>query len=645
MTIRVTMVSVGGEAGSAGGSRAGVEVDRTDLLGEVRVAITDGDWDRAVALLGSAPLEGSAEVLELTAVAAYGAGDLEGAVSAWEELHRLHLGDGDEVAAAFAAAMVAMYLMMDTGLMAPVRGWLGRAERLLRDVGETHVDAWLAMVRTYERLLSGDMHQAGAAAEVAVALGSRFGIPPAVAIGRVASARVEIFDGRIDDGLRLLDEVAVMLVSGELDALTTGMVYCELICAMQGLAQYDRAEQWTEAMERWRPGRAFGGINGRCRVHRAEILRLRGPFDAAEQEAVRACDELRPWMRREFGWPLTELGNIRLRKGDLAGAEEAFVAAHEHAWEPQPGLALLRLAQGDAAAASQLIRDALEHPLAIPSKERPPFGALPRAPLLDAEVEIALAVGDLARAQAAASELSAIAEDFRSEALRAAATLARGRVAQAEGSADDAVRECAAAVAGWTDIGAPYEAAVARTVLADAWRAAGNEEASRRERRAAEAALERLGACAPSSGSSTGAAGGRRSRQESESSFVFRCAGGLRTIVFDGATTHVRDLKGLRYLETLLAHPGKEFHVLDLVARERGDPAERPAEKLNGTYGRDAGPLLDGTARDAYRRRLRDVDEDIDEATRLNDDERRARAEADRDYLVQELARAYGLGG
>ena len=144
-------------------------------------------------------------------------------------------------------------------------------------------------------------------------------------------------------------------------------------------------------MEQWRHGAAIGSINGRCRVHRAEMLRMSGPCDAAEEEALGACDELRPWMRREFGWPLVELGTIRLRKGDLVGAEEAFVAAHRHAWTPHPGLALVRLAQGDVHAAAELIADAIAHPFDIPSKERPPFGDLRLAPLLDAQVEIAAA--------------------------------------------------------------------------------------------------------------------------------------------------------------------------------------------------------------------------------------------------------------
>ena len=150
----------------------------------------------------------------------------------------------------------------------------------------------------------------------------------------------------------LLDEAGVATVSGELDPLSTGVVYCELVCALQALAQYDLAEEWTAAMERWRHGQPVGSVHGRCRVHRAEILRLRGSCSEAEQEALLACEELRPYLRRELGWPLTELGRIRLRRGDIQGAEEAFLAAHEVGWDPQPGLALVQLAKGDVALAA-----------------------------------------------------------------------------------------------------------------------------------------------------------------------------------------------------------------------------------------------------------------------------------------------------
>ena len=334
-----------------------------------------------------------------------------------------------------------MHLLLDTALMAPVRGWLARAERLLEGQEETPAHAWLAVVRAYERMLTGDVQGARQWSERAIEVGSECDAA-ACAVGRVAAARLRILDGDVEEGLALLDEAGVAAVSGDLDPLSTGLVYCELVCALQGLAQYDVAEEWTEAMERWCRTNAIGSLHGRCRVHRAEILRLRGACDEAEQEALVACEELSPYLRREMGWPLSELGRIRLRKGDIDGAEEALLAAHRVGWEPQPGLALVRLAQGDAAAAAASIRDALDRPSRVPSKELPPDTDLQRAPLLEAQVEIEIAAGDLDRARAAADELERVAARFQSKALVAGATLAGGRVRLAEGDAAEAERCC-----------------------------------------------------------------------------------------------------------------------------------------------------------------------------------------------------------
>src|SRR5260221_2940616 len=230
------------------------------------------------------------------------------------------------------------------------------------------------------------------------------------------------------------------------------MVYCEVVCALQGVAQYDLAEEWTQAMERWRRGQPVGSIHGRCRVHRAEILRLRGSCAEAEQEALLACEELRPYLRREFGWPLTELGRIRLRRGDIQGAEAAFLAAHEAGWDPQPGLGLVHLAHGDVGLAAASIRDALERPGNVPSKEVPPHTELRRAPLLEAQVEIEVAAGNLDSARAAAEQLSRIGALFESKAIAASATHARGRVRLAGGDGAGARREIEAAAHLWDDV-------------------------------------------------------------------------------------------------------------------------------------------------------------------------------------------------
>lgn len=193
-------------------------------------------------------------------------------------------------------------------------------------------------------------------------------------------------------------------------------------------------------MERWQLGRPVGSVHGRCRVHRAEILRLRGANAEAEREALQACEDLRPYLRRELGWPLTELGRIRLLRGDTWGANDAFIAAHSLGWDPQPGLALVQLAAGNAAMAAASIRDALEHPSNVPSKERPPNTELRRAPLLEAQIEIEVELGELGRARAAAEELARIASRFASKALAAGAAQGTGRVELAAGDVPAARR-------------------------------------------------------------------------------------------------------------------------------------------------------------------------------------------------------------
>jgi tetratricopeptide (TPR) repeat protein len=585
-----------------------------------REAAARGDWDEAYELLVKADSDGliGPADLPLLGEVAYAAGHLDVTIETWERAHALGVKAGDPVAAAGAAVRVAMHLLLDTALMAPVRGWLARAARLLEGQQEAPAHAWLAVVRTYERMLTGDLQEARQWSERAIEVGSRCEAA-ACAVGRVAAARLRILDGDVAEGLELLNEVGVAAVSGDLDPLSTGLVYCELVCALQGLAQYDAAEEWTQAMERWCQTNAIGSLHGRCRVHRAEILRLRGECDEAEREALVACEELSPYLRREMGWPLTELGRIRLRKRDVGGAEEALKAAHRVGWEPQPSLALVRLAQGDAAAAAATIRDALERPSRVPSKELPPDTGLQRAPLLEAQVEIEIAVGNLGRARAAADELERVAARFQSKALVAGATLARGRVELAEGHAAEAEKCCSNAARLWNQIGAPYEVAVARVVLAEALRAGGREDQAVLERQAAATILERIEVVV----------------NPTTHTNVFRREGDHWSVGFDGRTVHVRDLKGMRYLAQLLFHPGREFHVLDMVAAETGQQ----------TALGDAGEILDERAKTAYRRRLAETDEDIQQARALEDTDREAQAEAERDFLVRELASAVGLGG
>ena len=609
-------------------------------------AAARGEWQEAFELLMEADAADLLSLDDLSALgqAAYAAGQLDVTIETWERAHAAYLTAHDEIAAAGAAVRVAIHLLFDTALMAPVRGWLARAEGLLEGHDEAPEHAWFAAVRAYERMLTGDLTGAHRWAGQAIDVGSTRA-PAAAAIGGVAEARLLILDGDVERGLALLNEAGAAALSGELDPLSTGIVYCELVCALQGVAQYDLAEEWTEAMERWCETNTIGTLHGRCRVHRAEILRLRGACGEAESQALMACEELRVHLRRELGWPLNELGRIRLHRGDIAGAEEALLAAHRAGWDPQPGLALVRLAQGDAGTATASIRDALERPMCLPSKERPPNNDLQRAPLLEALAEIELEAGELERARSAADELDRIATRYGSKALAAGAAVARGRVLLADGDAGGAEHALSDSVRLWNEVGAPYETARARLDLARAHAANGSEHRATLEREAARTILGGL-QTGPSGGAPTEPPGAHAAQPASLN--VFRREGDYWTVTFDGHTERIRDAKGMRYLARLLADPGRELHVLDLVAAETASDA-RADPQAGGTLPRsafgDAGELLDPQAKAAYRRRLAEIDDDLDQARSAGDTQRAAQADAERDFLIRELSRAYGISG
>jgi class 3 adenylate cyclase len=452
-------------------------------------------WSEAYELLSEADRAGGLEndALPLLADAAYLAGHPEVAVDAWERVHATNVKSGDSLAAAASAVRVAFFLM-DAGLLVPLQSWLRRVDQLLEGETEKAIHGEVAMIRAFASLNTGAQDDALDWARRALDIATRVDDPQTKALARLAEGRTLIYAGHLKEGLAILDEVVTVATAGELNPMVGGLVYCVSICCWQALGDYERAEQWTEAMRRWCDRHAVGSFHGRCRVHRAELLRLRGACREAEEEASQALEEMRTYARGELGWPTNEIGQIRLRLGDVAGAEEAFIEAHELGWEPQPGLAMLRLVQGDTDAAASSIQQALDDPTGSPSQELPPNTSLRRAPLLAAQVEIAIAAGDLDRARRAAMELEDIAETFGTKALRGTAAAAWGAIRVTGGDPASARRNYQAAVRLWNELNAPYEAARARAGLAMAHRAAGNEDGALLELRTARSIFERLGA-------------------------------------------------------------------------------------------------------------------------------------------------------
>jgi class 3 adenylate cyclase len=278
-------------------------------------------------------------------------------------------------------------------------------------------------------------------------------------------------------------------VSGELRPYATGLVYCATITSCQHVGDYRRAAEWTEAASRWCEQEDMNGFPGACRIHRAEIMRLRGDWPEAEKTALAACEEVHDFDRLVTAGGYYEIGEIRRRRGDFAAAEEAFRTANELGRSPQPGLALLQLAQGkvDSAVAGVTRR--------LAEMDEP----LERVRMLPALAEIALAAGDLDTARSAAAELQQIVDSYkigdrRAPAFDATVNLTLGQIELAGQDWDDASRDLRRARDEWQEIGAPYETAQARMLLGIAFRHQGDEHAATLELQAAQTTFERLGA-------------------------------------------------------------------------------------------------------------------------------------------------------
>jgi hypothetical protein len=267
--------------------------------------------------------------------------------------------------------------------------------------------------------------------------------------------------------------------------MATGAIYCLMLCSCLALQDYRRAGEWTEVVDRCAHTTGHGGFPGDCRTHRTDVLVKRGAWAQGEQEALRAFDETQAFDLIHAGAASYSLGELRLRRGDIDGAEEAFLRAHEFSFSPQPGIALVQLARGDATAALASVDEALDDPA---------LDGLARVPLLLARVEIALAQADVDALYAAADALEQTATTIATPALAASAAFARGSAELVDGNPLEAARLFALAHQRWLDAETPYEAARARELLAQAQLGAGRADGGRLALAATRAAFQRLGA-------------------------------------------------------------------------------------------------------------------------------------------------------
>jgi class 3 adenylate cyclase len=462
-----------------------------DSLSAGREAAHRHAWRDAYELLKSADVDGNLDPddLEALAEAAWWTGRLEEALVLRERAYAAFSDAGEARRAARLALMLSTD-NMQRGALSVASGWLARAERLLGDLAEGVEHGYLALARGVAALDMGELATASEQLGRAHELSVRFGDRDLQAMALVFKGTVLVSAGDVNAGLAMLDEATAAAVSGELQPLATGMVYCVTVHSCQTLGECGRAAEWTEAANRWCDRLDVTGFPGACRIHRAEILRLRGEWPKAEEQALQACEELQEYNRFVTAAGFYEIAEIRRRRGDFAAAEEAYRKANELGRDPQPGLALLRLAQGKVDAAAAAIKRVLA------SESLDPLG---RARRLPAQIEIALAAGEIRRAREAAEELEHIADNYRlgerrTPSLQGAVQLGQGQIRLAEHDWEGAADALRGARETWSKVGAPYETAQARMLLGLAYRGAGDEDGAREELIAAKATFERLGA-------------------------------------------------------------------------------------------------------------------------------------------------------
>ena len=459
--------------------------DAADLLADGRQAHAAQNWQSAYeALTGAeAEIELDAEDLQRMAEAAWWTGRSDEGVSIREKAYGAYVREGKkEAAALIALALAESYKHRLAGAVA--KAWLARAKGLLEGAEDSealgHLLRWESVV-AFES--DGDTARGLALSDRVIELGRRLNDRNIEALGLQDKGRFLVATGQVEEGMMLVDEAMVAAVGGELDAETTGRSYCNMLSVCGQAADYERAGEWSDAAQSWCENHSDSAYPGVCRIFRAELKWLRGSWQDAVADLDKAVDELDGYPDI-VGAALYQRGEIDLRSGRLAEAAEHFGVAHEYGFTPLPGLALLRLEEGDAEGAEELMRPALDSGM----------GPLDRARMLPAWIDVQLARGHVVEAQAALDELEEAAELCGSVAMRAAAAQRRAAIATDDQTPAEAAKLAQAAVRGWTELKMPYETAQARVVLAKAQSAIGNDAAARLELTSARSTLEKLGA-------------------------------------------------------------------------------------------------------------------------------------------------------
>jgi DNA-binding NarL/FixJ family response regulator len=461
----------------------------TEAVARGRDAYARQDWTQAYEALAEADGAGDLgpEDLRRLASAATLNGREEAAFDAWERAHRAFL-DADQPRAAVRCAFWLGMQMMRFGQHAPGGAWLGRAQRVLDESGLECVEqGYLLTPRSLQQLHAGDAHGALEGFERMTAIADRFGDPDLSALGRLGQGQALVALGRPDEAVVPLDEAMIGVTSGDVSPIAAGIVYCGVIISCQEMFDWRRAQEWTTALIRWcKRQQGLEPYRGQCLIHRSQISQLRGDWQQAMAEVEEACSHLaRPPIDPVMGMARYQQAELLRLRGDLAIAEEGYRQSSEWGHPVQPGLALLRLAQGRIADANAAVRSA-----AAEVED----DAVRRPLVLYALVEIALAAGDADAAGSAVEELAQLTTERDTPYLHAVATSARGAVLLAEADASGALEALRPGWRAWQQVDAPYEAARVRVLIARAYLDLGDPETAGVELAAARATFEQLGA-------------------------------------------------------------------------------------------------------------------------------------------------------
>lgn len=459
-----------------------------DLVERGRASFDRYAWGDAYTELSAADQDGAlaSDDLVRLAMAAYLIGKDAESVNILTRAHREALDEGDAPRAALCTFWIGFQLM-GRGDMAQAGGWFARGQRVLEEGQRDCVErGYLLIPLALQHLFGGDAATAYPIFEQVADFGSRFGDRDLRTLGEFGRSQSLIAMGRAHEAMAVIDEFMVGVTNGEVSAIVAGLVYCGVIGACQNVFDLSRAHEWTEALTKWCAKQPdLVPYRGQCLVHRAELLQMHGEWHDAMDEATRARDQLLGSPDEPaVGMAFYQLGEIHRLRGAFDRAEEMYRESSGWGHSPHPGLAKLRLAQGQMAAATAAIRREIDEARSVPDRSR----------LLPAHVEIMIAADDVAAARVSSDELSTMATAIGARLLRTYAAHATGAVLVAEGDVRAALAPLRDACAGWRELEAPYEAARARVLIGLACRMLGDEDTAAIEFGSARDVFERLGA-------------------------------------------------------------------------------------------------------------------------------------------------------